>query len=105
MASTLSKKRDELIEELEDQVASLKREVSSLRRAASRRGANVYDDVTDFASELYNQLWKSGKGTGQSFNRQVGIAGDKMREYPVATTVVGLAVIGLLASMLISRRD
>lgn len=104
MASTLSRKRDELIEDLEDQVAELKRELSSLRRSSAKRGAGLYDDVAEFAGELYNQFWRQGRGGTRSIARQARQAGGTVLDHPVATTVVGLALIGLLASMLVARK-
>jgi ElaB/YqjD/DUF883 family membrane-anchored ribosome-binding protein len=103
MASTISRKRDQLVEELEDQVSGLKRELASLRRSASKRGGTVYDDVVDSAADLLEQFLRRGRGTGKSLAKQAQHAGDTMREYPVVATVVGVAVVGLLASLLLRR--
>ena len=103
MASTLSRKRDELIEDLEDQVSSLKRELASVRRSATRHGSSIYDDLSDAAASFLDQFMRQGGSAGKQIARQALHARETASDYPVVTTLAGIAVIGLLASLLLRR--
>jgi ElaB/YqjD/DUF883 family membrane-anchored ribosome-binding protein len=103
----MSRSVSDFRDDLEDRVAQLTKEVRSLRKSAARRGHDAYDDVRDGALDIFDDVWAQVQRSFPLFRRQARSYGQTMRENPAATTaaaVVGIAVIGLLASLLI-RRD
>lgn len=114
MAFSISRTRDEAIDELERQVSSLTRELASLRRtAASRgshlygevaeRGAHAYGDVADVVSDLIRRVSKQRPVTRRELERQARMAGAVVKDNPKTAALVGLAALGL-AAVLLARR-
>jgi hypothetical protein len=114
MAFSISRTRDEALDDLEQQVTALKRELSSLRRTASAqgshlydevatRGSHAYDDVADIVTDLIGRLSKRRPATRREIERQARLAGAAVKDHPKTVALVGLAVLGL-AAVLLSRR-
>lgn len=114
MAFSISRTRDEAIEDLERQVTSLTRELSSLRRTAakrgshlydevSERGANAYGDVADIVSDLIGKLSSQRPISRREIERQARLAGAAVKDHPKTVALVGLVGLGL-AAMLLMRR-
>jgi hypothetical protein len=114
MAFSISRTRDEAIDDLEHQVASLKRELAGLRRTATAqgahlydevadRGAHAYDDVADIVADLVGRLSKRRPGARREIERQARLAGAAVKDHPRTTALVGLAVLGLAAVLLMRR--
>jgi ElaB/YqjD/DUF883 family membrane-anchored ribosome-binding protein len=107
MASSFSKIRDDFEGNLEEQVASLRKEVSTLTKLLSKRGAAAYSDTREGASDLYDELWNRLVDALPRIRKQARdqarFAGKKAHDNPVATAVVGIAVLGLLVSLLVRR--
>lgn len=114
MAFSISRTRDEAIDDLEHQVTALKRELSSLRRTASAqgshlydevagRGASAYDDVADIVSDLVGRLSKRRPATRREIERQARMAGAVVSDHPKTAALVGLAALGLAAVLLLRR--
>jgi len=114
MAFSISRTRDDAIDELERQVSSLTRELASLRRtAASRgshlhgevaeRGAHAYGDAADVVSDLIRRVSKQRPVTRRDIERQARMAGAVVKDHPKTAALVGLAALGL-AAVLIMRR-
>ena len=102
MASTFSKLRDNLGDDLDAQVARLQKEVASLRRQLAKRGAAAYDETSERAADLYDDvIARLGEAVPQ-IAKQSRVVGKAASDNPVTTAVIGLAVLGLLALM--SRR-
>lgn len=93
---------------LAEQLSALRGELKSLRKQARRHGADTYDDARDLASEVAEAL-RFGLSEGRHAASQgARRAGRMVRKNPgtvAAAATVGLLVTGLLASMLLSRRD
>ena len=103
MPSTLSKLRNTLGHDLEDQVATLQREVALLRKSLAKRGSAAYDDGSERAADLYEEVIdRLGEALPQ-IARQSRVVRKAASDNPVTTAVIGLAVVGLLAA-LFSRR-
>ncbi len=113
MAFSISRTRDEALDDLEQQVTALKRELSSLRRTASAqgshlydevatRGSHAYDDVADIVTDLIGRLSKR-RPSRREIERQARMAGAVVTDHPKTVALVGLAVLGL-AAILLSRR-
>jgi len=54
MASALTRFRDDLQDDVQDQIARLSREVASLRKTMTKRGGAAYEDARDAAGDLYD---------------------------------------------------
>ncbi|MEP9396190.1 hypothetical protein [Mesorhizobium sp. KR2-14] len=111
MASTFSRLRDDsfsrlrndLTDDLEDQISALRREVLSLKKSLSKRGAAALEDTHHSASEIYDEVMSRMQDAMPHIARRTREVRQAARENPVATTVVGLAVLGLLIGLLARR--
>ncbi|MEP9371729.1 hypothetical protein [Mesorhizobium sp. KR1-2] len=100
---TLSKFRDDMAEDLEDQIWALRREVSSLKKRLSKRGAAAFEDTHRGASDIYDEILSRVHDAMPHIARRTRKVGQAARDNPVATTVIGLAVVGLLIGLLVRR--
>jgi len=103
MASTFSRFRDELSDDLESQVARLRKEVASLRKDLAKRGSHAYADSWDTATDLYEDLAERFTDALPHLRRQSRAVQRAATDHPVTTAVVGVALVGLLVAFL-SRR-
>jgi ElaB/YqjD/DUF883 family membrane-anchored ribosome-binding protein len=103
MASALTRFREDLHDDMQDQVARLTREVSSLRKMVSRQGQAAYADARDGAGDLYVDMWERVQDAMPDFRRGARRARDTARDNPVVTAAVAVGVIGLLAVLLTRR--
>jgi hypothetical protein len=94
--------RDELVESLEAQVEALRTEVSGLRKAFSKRGLAAYDDASDAAGSVYDDLARRWANAAPHLRKRAKFAEQTARDNPVAAAV-GLLVLGLLAAMVWRR--
>ena len=104
MASTFSRLRGHLDDDLESQVAKLSREVSSLKKTLSKRGAEAYEDTRDSASDMYEDIVARLSDSIPDIAKQSRAVRKAARDNPVAATVVGIAVVGLLLGLLTRAR-
>lgn len=98
MASAFSRFRGE--DDLEARLAYLTKEMSSLKKALSRRGADAYDDARDTAGDLYSDLRERFSEALPVVSKRARDVGEVARHHPATAAVVGLAVVGLLATLL-----
>lgn len=112
--SILDRKRDDVIDDLEQQVSSLTRELAGLRRNVAKRGAGLYDDVSrsgshvygdvsDLVAELVDRFVHRAPGSRRALERRARLAGDAVRDHPRTAAVAGLVVLGLAAALLMRR--
>ncbi len=99
MAST----REEIQSELEDQVAQLSKQVAALTKTMSKRSADVLADGRESASELYGELHDRFYEALPGIRKQARVAQKTAQDNPVAAALVGVAVFGLLAALLVRR--
>ncbi|MGB3390144.1 MAG: hypothetical protein WBA88_19415 [Pseudaminobacter sp.] len=104
MASTFSRLRGHLEDDLETQVSRLSREVSSLKKALAKRGAAAYEDTRDSASDIYEDVMERLSDTMPDLAKQSRAVRQAARDNPVAATVIGIAVVGLLVGLLTRGR-
>ncbi|RJG44677.1 MULTISPECIES: hypothetical protein [unclassified Mesorhizobium] len=104
MASVFSRFRDDVEDDLEDQIVKLRREVSSLKKSLSKRGAATYEDARDGASDIYEDLMARVSDAIPHISKQSRVVKQAARDNPVAATVVGVAVVGLLIGLLARGR-
>ncbi|MDN5927620.1 MAG: hypothetical protein L0I29_11145 [Hyphomicrobiales bacterium] len=103
MASALTRFREDLQDDMQDQIARLSREVASLRKTASSQGRAAYADARDGAGNLYDDLWEHVHDAMPDIRRGARRARDTARDNPVVTAAVAAGVIGLLAVLLTRR--
>ena len=90
--------------DLDKQVAVLSKELAALRKVVAKRGGAYYDDGREAASDYYTQL-ADRIGDALPVIRKQGRAIERTaREHPATAAAVGLVVVGLVASLLFSRR-
>ena len=90
--------------DLEKQVAALSRELAALRRATLKRGGAYYEDGRDAALDTYSDLAGRLRDAMPAIRKQGRVIEKSARDHPAAAAAVGLVVLGLVASLLFSRR-
>ena len=103
MASTISKIRSDVESDLQDQVTRLTKELSALKKSLSKRGAGAYADTKDAASDVYDEMWERFSETLPLIRKRARAAEKVARDNPATAAVVGLAVVGLLVTLLARR--
>lgn len=90
--------------DLDRQVAALSKELASLKRAAAKRAGAYYEDGRDAALDTYSDLAGRLRDAMPAIRRQGRVIERSARDHPAAAAAVGLVVLGLVASLLFSRR-
>ena len=90
--------------DLEKQVAALSKELAALRKVVAKRGGAYYEDGRDAASDYYGQLADRISDALPAIRKQGRVIEKKARDHPATAAAVGLVVVGLVASLLLSRR-
>ncbi|RWL14205.1 MAG: hypothetical protein EOR57_32095 [Mesorhizobium sp.] len=91
--------------DLEKQVAALSRELAALRKAVSRRGSAYYEDGRDTASDYYSDLAERFSEALPAIRRHSRVIEKTARDHPATAAAVGLVVVGLVASLFLSRQQ
>ncbi len=100
MASTFRKLAGDIEGDLEDQVARLTKEIAALKKLAAKRGSAVYEDTRDQAADLYGELWDRFNESIPVLRKRARSVEKVARDNPATAAVVGLAVVGLLVTLL-----
>ena len=103
MASTFSRLRGDIEGDLEDQVARLTKELSSLKKSLSKRGASAYEDTRDTASDLYGELRERFSETLPYMRKRAHDVERAAKDHPATAAAVGLIVVALLVTLLVRR--
>lgn len=90
--------------DLEKQVAALSRELAALRRAVSKRGGVYYEDGRDAALDTYSDFAGRLRDAMPAIRKQGRVIEKSARDHPATAATVALVVLGLVASLLFSRR-
>lgn len=90
--------------DLDKQVAALSRELAALKKAVSTRGGAVYEDGRDAALDTYSDLAGRLREAMPAIRKQGRVIERSARDHPAVAAAVGLVVVGLVASLLFSRR-
>ncbi|QPC92655.1 hypothetical protein [Mesorhizobium sp. INR15] len=80
---------------LEKQIADLRKEITKINKSISARSAEMIDDASEQASDLYDTAAARASRTAQQLRNQAQAVSDVARENPGTTTAV-VGVIGLL---------
>jgi ElaB/YqjD/DUF883 family membrane-anchored ribosome-binding protein len=103
MASNFWRNHSDIGDDLEAQIARLSREVASLKKTLNKRGAAIYDDTSERAADLYDDVLARISDAIPDIKRQSRAVKKAAHDNPVATAVVGVAVLGLLLGLLARR--
>jgi ElaB/YqjD/DUF883 family membrane-anchored ribosome-binding protein len=104
MASAFSRFRGDIEDDLEAQVARLTKELAALRKIAGKRGSAAYGDARDAAGDVYGDLRERFMDALPLVRKRARAAEKVARDNPAMTAaVVGLAVAGLLVTMMARR--
>ena len=103
MASNFWRNHSDVGDDLEAQIAKLSREVASLKKTLKKRGAAVYDETSERAADAYEDILSRISEAMPDIKRQSRAVKQAAHDNPVATAVVGVAVIGLLLGLLARR--
>ncbi|TIN18474.1 MAG: hypothetical protein E5Y31_26210 [Mesorhizobium sp.] len=90
--------------DLDRQVAALAKELASLKRIVARQSGAYYQDGRDAALDTYSDLAGRLRDAMPAIRKQGRVIEKSARDHPAATAAVGLVVLGLVASLLFSRR-
>ncbi|CAM5373628.1 hypothetical protein ATER59S_01610 [Aquamicrobium terrae] len=90
--------------DLEKQVASLSRELASLKKVLARRGSCYYEDGRDMVSDFSDDLAERIGSSLPAVRRQARAIERSAREHPATAAAIGLVALGLAAMFLIGRR-
>lgn len=101
--SYFSKNYDEISHDVEAELASLRKEVGALKRKLSRKGGYAYSASQDQLSELYDELQTWVTDAMPHLRSGARAASRTVKDNSTAI-IVGTAVVGLLAALLLSRR-
>lgn len=102
MATNISKARDAAEEDLESQIAALRKELSGITQSLSDQGY----DLLDQANATYHSVRRHGRKAVRFVGDEAQLVADKAKENPLITVAVisAIAGIGLLAGLSAYRR-
>jgi hypothetical protein len=103
MARYFSSSPEDVIESLEAQVASLRKEVKGLRKVAAKRGAEVYDEASESAALLYEDIAQRVADAMPHIRKSAQRVERHARDNPATAAAVGLVVLGLVAALVMRR--
>jgi hypothetical protein len=90
--------------DLEQQVEDLTKELARLRRSVARRGSSFYDDASETISNYLADLSGRVRPSLLGLRGQARAVERVAYDHPAVIAGVGLVIVGLVASLLISRR-
>lgn len=92
--------------DLEEQVARLTAELTSLKNALARNGASAYEDTRETASDLYAGMRDRFQEALPLVRKRAQAVEQVARDNPGATAAaVGLVVVGLLVTLLLRNTE
>ncbi len=90
--------------DLDKQVAALSRETGGPEEGRIRQSSAYYEDGRDAASDYYAQLAARFTDALPAIRKQGRAIERSARDHPATAAAVGLVVVGLVASLFLSRR-
>lgn len=101
--ASFSRLRDEMVDDVEAQIASLRKEIASLKRSLARQGSSGYEAGQEQLADLYEYFQDRLSDMMPQLRSRARTAGRAIEDNSTAI-VVGAAVVGLLAAFFLSRR-
>lgn len=93
------------VDDLEAQLASLRKEVARLQKLAAKRGSALYGDASENAAHYYDEIAHRVADAMPHVRAGAREVERRARENPAATAAVGLVALGLLAALVMRRSD
>lgn len=94
---------DDISDNLVQQIAALRKEISTIADAVGDYGGHRFHDVQHNAVALANEVRHQGTAVAKQVSRQAGVASRAVQENPVPV-IIALGTIALI-SALVFRRD
>ncbi|MBL8583316.1 MAG: hypothetical protein JNL61_13970 [Rhizobiaceae bacterium] len=91
-------------DDIEVRLRQLRKEVSALSRAVTRRGERGLDDTREALSEVVSDLSDRVSDMLPEVRRRARAIEHSAREHPAAIAVAGMLVVGLALTLLVRRR-
>lgn len=104
--TSITRLREDMQDEIQDQIDALRQEVSDLKKSAARRGDKVYRQGRNAGNEMGEALRDYAESVVPDIRRSVRRARRSARSHPVTSATaatVGLLAIGLTLSLLLRR--
>lgn len=95
--------RDDVVESLETQVDTLRKEIARLQRSLGKRGARAYDEASEQAGVFYEDMAERWAEALPHIRKRARYVEQQARDNPGTTAAVAVVVVGLLATLLIKR--
>jgi ElaB/YqjD/DUF883 family membrane-anchored ribosome-binding protein len=92
----------DMLDNLSDQIALLRKELESVRSAVRHYGGDTLEDVQHNALALAREVRQGGKVVARNLSKQASVAGKVVQDNPVPV-VVALGTIALLSTLLLTR--
>lgn len=91
--------------DLEREIGALRREVATLGRRVSKRGAKAYHSAGDELTDLYEDIADRFSAALPVIGRRARAIEHTIRDHPTRTVaVVGLAALAVAAAVLLTSR-
>jgi hypothetical protein len=90
--------------DLEQQVFALSKELATLKRTMAKRGGGYYEDGRDMTMDTYSDIAERISHSLPYFRKRARMVEATARDHPAASAAVGLLVLGLIATLVFSRR-
>ncbi|ATU94296.1 hypothetical protein [Phyllobacterium zundukense] len=102
MATYPTEAREKLEDDLEAQIATLSKELSTIKKSLADQGY----DFLDQASSAYESVKRSGRTAARFVGDEAQMVTDKAKDNPIATIAIisAIAGIGLLVGLSLLRR-
>lgn len=91
--------------DLQDQIATLRKELGGLKKVVARRGAVLYEDASDTLSDYASEIADHINPYLPAIRRQARNAQKAAYDHPVLIAAVGFVVIGLVATLAFGGRS
>lgn len=103
--SYFERTREAAAEDLQEQIASLSKQLASLQKMVKKQGYSAYEDGRDAAAEIYGDAWERFQDALPLLRKRATQAERVARDNPAITAaVVGVVLVGLAAAFFSSSR-
>jgi prefoldin subunit 5 len=96
--------REAAVEDLQDEIAALSKQLASLRKSIRKRGYAAYGDGRDSAVDLYGEAWERLQEALPMLRKRATQAERAAVDNPLTTAAVVGVVLAGLAIAFVSRR-
>ena len=96
--------RDDVENDLADQIAALREEIASISSSVSKYSNNRLHDMQDNAVAVVDQVRHQGAVAARQIGRQANVAGRAVQENPIPV-IVALGTIALISALIFTATD